>query len=299
MQKFYSTQPIVDRTYSKPNKIIDLKFYFLPTNPIDVVDFEDRLQMRVVSLNYPQERNVPTHLVFEATDLETGDLQNFIIDVSQEKYAFWEKFAQKLKEVFDGTDETPDFAFSNYRLVVTPVNNMGEGPNSVFFLPLKNTIVEFNLAGPTFYRNDNFFKNWPLFSPTPNEIKYRPKVMHIYLNVEQSDIEADKILLGEEQWKFTGIGNWQITNQNQYRWLVTDEHISKLDENDTWLFANKQEEEYITFILEDVSSFYRQEMDRRNLLPGDPFVFKMAIMNPMDKYDIIFLYIMKEMRWEL
>ena len=294
----YVPTPLVKSADTLPAKIVDMKISAAAVDPIDMIGSNG--ENVKISLTYSEmglEQTLPTSFLLSLGDLDTGIWTNSVIDAKKGTYKFWTEYVRKFSEILEDGRSPSDIDLGNYRVVLTPMNDLGKGPNSTFLVPLKDTVIDFTEGAKCIYKNDTLALNWHLFSETPEERKNRPKTMHIYLDVPKEDIESDKALLNEDEWKYTSVGDWQITNSKMFRWLLNEEEW-KLTEAG-WTNLSTEESKFISDLLKDVRSEFMHQMALKGIMFGDPFIFKTLIENPTDKEDTILLYIMKGCRWQL
>ncbi len=292
--------PLVKVCDTIPAQIVDMKIYPLKINPFDITrETSENIMFEFTYSEHGLEQTLPTHFLIELFDIDTQESKSSMISAVDGPYSLWTGFFEWWVNMEKELEDTVDnMDLSNYRAKVTPINDAGVGPSSIFFIPFRDTLIENSSSGPCFYRNDTIVLNWSLFSETPDERKNRPKVMHIYLDVTEDEVLNDRDLLSQDEYHFTGVGNWRTTNELQYRWLLNDSGSRKLT-GTGWVDCTQQEEEFIVQLLKDMQPTYMHELAVRGLAYGDPIVFKALVENPTDNKDSIQIYLMKETTWEL
>ncbi len=283
------------KDWTSPPKIQDMKFYqeyedteddrFWPPDKIlyGFVFYEDDYE----------DRSLPDLFLLEMENLDTGEVQSSTQIYNESVYRLW----QRQDEHKDDSVDTSGLIV-NSRVTVTPVNDFGEGETSSFILPFKDLIwtrSKDNHGEETF---GVLSQNWKLFSEEPNERENRSKVMYIYLDVPESDIELDRVLLGTEEWSFDSITDYKTVNERAYRWSVSDAGYRKLDRNG-WANSTPEEQTFIVDIIQSMLPTYRDYLNQYSIAMDEPHVFKMAIENPTDNRDTIIIYLMKEKQWEV
>jgi hypothetical protein len=185
----------------------------------------------------------------------------------------------------------------NGKVTVTPFNDFGSGEPSTFFLPFKDMIwtrAKDNQTDQTFA---TLKKYWHLFSENPYDRINRPKTMYIYLDTPESDIEDDRVFLNHPQWEFTTMTDYRFINNKTYRWLIKEDADNKKLTMDGWKKMTGEENEFIENLVQSMLPSYRTFVAKKGLSFNDPFVFKIAVENPMDNKDTIIIYLIKKMRW--
>ncbi len=287
-REMYPIKTQVKLSNTNPPQIRDMRYYYEYSDPED-----DRYWVpeRVLfSFTFDtqdnDERSVANQFLIGIINLENPtEVNSFVQLYDKSYYRFW----QKLDE------PTEDNNIINSRIIVTPINDFGNGLRSTFILPFKDlTWLRTRELQSTLAVLD---KNWSLFSETPEDRKDRPKVMYIYLDVPNQDIEEDRTLLSTEKWIFNSLGNYQNANDRTYRWSVSDT-FQKLSING-WMENTQDEQTFITDILQTLLPTYRDYMTEKGIKVDDNFRFKVAIENPRDNRDTIIIYVMKGQRWEV
>ncbi len=295
----YLKETQLKQSSTNPPKAFDIKYYSEYMDPSDDSHWES--ENIFFSFTFDEEesanRSPAYEFLIEIENLDTGVVKNFVQLYNEPFYRFWQRQAEMYTEspIGDEIDLTEE-AVVNSRITVTPINDFGEGVKSIFLLPFKDLIwtrSKTNTADGTF---SILNKNWSLYSPTPDDRKNRPKVMYIYLDVLESDIEKDRERLNEPEWAYDSLTNYKKINQLTYRWLVTDTQQKKLTITG-WKDSTQEEQEFITDIVQTMLPAYRDYMTEYSIGMADPMMFKMGLENPSDNRDSIIIYLLKETRW--
>jgi len=289
-------KPFISTSTTTPPKIIDLKFK-LETNLNDGWQYTfDTIEISFVFENEDMNNSSrPKMYHIEIIDLDNeNNKKSYIIDAKDTPYKYW----QRAVETEPGMEDSIEGGIVNGRIFITPINDFGLGKTSSFLMPMKslNFIDKFSInTNPTTLI---LAKYWHLFSKNPNTKYNRPKQMHIYVDVSFDKIYEDKYLLGKPKYAYDAIGDWSTINNEMYRWIINEGAMQKLTEDG---IKNLTEEEidFILKIIDSINDTYRLYLNSNRINQGDPHVFKIAIINPMDHNDSIIIYLMKGKRWEL
>jgi hypothetical protein len=291
-------RPLLRQSDTPPPKIVDLKIYSIGTDPNDTID--STLENIMMEFTYSEEvlaASTPTQFLIESYDMVNDVVHNSILYATTGPYYLFTNSFEKKERILNG--EESEIVLSNYRIQITPMNDSGNGPRSIFFVAHNDIYVDHIPWNKCTYLNDTLSKYWHLFSETPNNKKNRPKVLHIYLEVEDSVIENDKAILSNANWNRTCIGDWVNTNAYQYRWSLNEDGYLKKLTYDNWWAATAEEEKFIQELLRSIRTLYLKNLVSKGLNFGDNVIFKTLLQNPLDKNDSIILYVMKGLAWEL
>ncbi len=289
----------IQQSFTRPPKAQDIRFYSEYDDPID--DFNWNPEKIFFSFTFftkeEQERSPAYEYLIEIENLETGVVKNFVQLHDKPYYRFWQRQAEVYTEspVGDEIDLTEE-AIVNSRITVTPVNDFGDGEKSIFLLPFKDMVwtrSKDNTAQETFAILNS---NWNLFSEDPENRVNRPKIMYIYLDVPESDIELDRELLNTDPWFFDSLTDFKTINTRTFRWSVSDTSYRRLSK-DGWKDADQEEQEFIIDLVQTMLPAYRDHVTTYGLTVSDPTMFKLAVENPRDSKDSVIIYLMKETRW--
>jgi hypothetical protein len=300
-------KPHVSTIGSPPPKVTDISFYISRLADADVESFKKS----PVLLNFKSNK----HQIAEKTPATRFHIEIQILDYKV-KWTYIQKAADKPYHLFDRTEENHDryldsikndtpyeelpYSSSNTRMVITPINEHGLGPNSVFFLPLSSLryLSEYNLNhNPiTGYLQDKAH----LFLPDANDRSLMIKNMFIYLDTDKPIIEQDRLDYLDNKWKYTTpYNNWREINSKNFRWCIHQkQNYDKLTE-DGWQELNKEEIEFIDNVIYILKTEYRTFLSERGSSFGEPHVFKLAVPHPFIEKDTLIIYIMKGMKWHL
>ncbi len=291
----YPVTTQIKDAWTPPAKVQDMKFYSEYADPNE--DLYWNPEKVLFSFTFYEDekeaRSDPELFLIQSENLDTGEIQNFTQLYDKPYYRYWQRQDE------DGADVDTSEYIINARVTITPVNDFGEGETSSFILPFKDLVwtrSKDNQAQETF---SVLNRDWSLFSEDPTQRKSRPKLMYIYLDVDESIIEQDRIRLGTPQWEFDSIANnSDEINQNTYRWSVSDQGYRKLD-RDGWDNMIQEEQTFITDLIQTMLPAYRDYLNIYGITQDKPHVFKMAIENPEDTRDTIIIYMMKGSQWEV
>ncbi len=299
-RKLYLPKTQRKRAFTLPPKIYDMKYYseysddnsyFWNVDPI-LFSFTFDIEDRDLSPAY--------EYLIEIENLDTGVKKSFVQLQDAPFYRFWERQPEVYTESPLGGDEIEleKEAIVNSRVVITPVNEIGEGPQSVFFLPFKDLVWTRSKYDKGEYLTFSYLKkNWKFFSETPNIRANRPKIMYIYLDTPESDIVDDRVFLNHPQWAYDSLTNYKLINNATFRWLVPEEGQHRKLTKDGWRNSTQEEQVFITELVQTMLPHYRAHVATNDLEFRDPFVFKMAVENPTDAHDTIIIYLIKKTRW--
>jgi len=303
-QGFYTPTEVTESATSLPPRVLDLGFKVLngSANDADVFNFDTVGLTFTYSEEENEFRSRATHFLIQTTDMDTGTNQGYIQYANRRPYKYWQRTVER--EDTSQFDELLYPGTVNGRVYITPINGLGQGDKTSFILPFKNLSfigLSARNANPTALV---LAKYWHLYSKTPNCKVNRPKVMHIYMDVSIDDVLLDKAMLNEDEYGYTSIGDWKVTNQEMFRWLIQNNNIyQRLDSFDNLIDMSQEEIEFMNHLIDSFNSFYREHMfnnpfdDEGN--PTINTVFKIAVENPRDHNDSIIIYIMKGERWRV
>ncbi len=289
------------RSSTNPPKIYDMKYYSEYIDPND--DFNWNPEKVLFSFTFSQTdsmmRSPAYEFLIEIENLDTGVIKSFVQLADVYAYRFWQRQAEFYTESPE-SDEIDLLTESivNSRIVVTPINDFGNGPTSTFVLPFRDLIwtrSKDNIAEGTFSVMNT---NWDLFSVTPRLRLNRPKIMYIYLDVPEEDILADRILLGQPEWSFDSLSDSGQINSLTYRWSINN-NTHKVLRTDGWFDQTQEEKTFLIDLIQTMLPAWRDYLTRKELAFSDGSIFKMGIENPYDNRDTILIYLMKGTRWQL
>ena len=294
--KEYLNTPINNLYTSVPSKIQGLNFKVVPSSPFD----DDYLDFEFIELKFIKvgsDKSEAEMYLIEIKDLDTGIVKKYTQSITDKPYYYWQRTSEYISEQEYITEPVPN-GIVNARVFITPINSYGSGPRSSFIVPLKdmNYITkETSNINPT---SLILAKYWHLFSKNPDEIYNRPKVMHIYLDVDKNDILLDKAMFFDNEYRFDTIGTYEETNQEMFRWLVSDDYY-KLDENDNFNLMLDEEKDFINNLIQSFLDLYRRDLSESGKASGDPHRFKISVENPADHSDSIIIYVLEGQRWQI
>ncbi len=301
-RKNYLPAVVNQRSYTNPPQAMDIKYYSVYVDPND--DFQWDPEFVNFSFTFfdtsdinVDDRSAPYEFQIEIENIDTGVIKNFVQLYNQPYYTFWQRQAEVYTEspIGDEIDLTEE-AIVNSRVTVTPVNDFGIGEKSVFFLPFKDLVwtrSKDNKGMETFSVLD---RNWSLFSEKPLERENRPKIVYIYLDVSEEDIQKDVVKLSLPKWQFTSLTDSKTINKRTFRWRVTDLGHRRLSRFG-WRDSTEDETQFITDLIQTMLPAYRDYVTRKQIDTRDPHIFKIAIENPEDNKDTILIYLMKGAQW--
>ncbi len=302
MRKAYPPTPQVQQSVTAPPKAYDMKFYSEYVDPED--DFNWNPEKILFSFTFGEEdaeaRSPAYEFLIEIENLDTGVVKSFVQLADVSVYRFWQRQAEVYTLSPDNPEDEIDLleeSIVNSRIIVTPINDFGDGLKSTFILPFRDltwTRSKDNVAEGTFSVMNT---NWHLFSEDPDNRINRPKTMYIYLDVDESDIELDRLKLNREEYSYDSLTDYKTINNATYRWSVSGLDYRKLSK-DGWGDMNQEEKEFIVDLVQTMLPYYRNYITKEALLTDDDVVFKMAIENPDDNRDSIIIYLMKGTRWK-
>ncbi len=285
--------PVTNQTQqadTTPPKIYDMKYYLEYIDPEDDAYWnpEKILFSFTFSGADSDKRAAASQFHVEIQDLETGKIESFIQLYNKPYYRFWQRQAQQQQE------DTSKFII-NSRVTITPMNDFGEGKKSTFLLPLRDLVQTRSKENNEIFSILN--SNWSLFSETPDDRENRPKIMYIYLGVDDATIEADRTKLSTTDWQFDSLTSSSDINDRTYRWSVDSTH-RKLSQNG-WNDSTQAEQTFITDLIQSMLPDYREYLTRKGLSPDENYIFKMGIENPKDNRDTIVIYLLKGTEWKI
>ncbi len=290
----------LQHSFTTPPKAYDIKFYSEYIDPVD--DFNWDPEKIFFSFTFDEEelsnRSPAYEFLIEVENIDTGVIKNFVQLHDRSFYRFWQRQAEVYTEspIGDEIDLTEE-AIVNARIIVTPINDFGDGEPSVFLLPFRDMVwtrSKDNRAEGTFSVLNN---NWALVSDTPEDRVNRPKIIYLYLDVSESDVVSDRRLLSKPEWAYNSLTNYKTINLLTYRWLINDTQHRKLTKLG-WTDSTTEEQEFITDLIQTMLPAYRDYMTNNNISADEPMMFKMAVENPRDNRDSVLIYLMKETRWQ-
>ncbi len=295
----YPPRPNLSAATTTPPKVYDLKFYSEYMDPED--DFHWNQDKILFSFTFDEEESETKSPAYEflisMTDLDTGVKKCFVQKADTDIYRFWQRQAEAYTE--SPLDETIDISASsivNSKITVIPINDFGEGKESVFFLPFKDLVwtrAKSNSSEGTF----NILKKyWHLYSEEPEKRLNRPKVLYIYLDTPPEDIEEDVIKLSSEEYSYETLSNYKNINQKTFRYSVSGDEFLYLTDSG-WLEMTKERKEFVTDLIQTMLPAYRDFITGAELNMAEPNMFKMAVENPRDNRDTVIIYLIKGQRW--
>lgn len=297
-QKLYVPTPVVPKATTPPPKVVSLKFKPTPGNRNDDQDMNfDFLELGFGYSDVDKsQRSDASQFLVEIRDLDTGIKKSYIQKADEYPYIYWQRSQEAITSEFI---EEPEGGKVNARVTITPVNDMAQGNRSTFIMPMK----DLHYVTPENSSSNNttavLAKFWNLFSRTPDDVKNRPKQMHIYIDVSEEEIRLDKESLFTEEWRYNTIGDYQSVNQEMYRWIVQPTAFQKINASDELVDMIPEEIIFIRYILNSFNDIYRRYVTGLHIGQSAPVVFKIAVQNPRDRDDNIIIYLMKGKRWEV
>ncbi len=294
----YPPSVLIQQSFTPPPKAQDIKFYSGYMDPID--DFIWDPEFINFSFTFFEEDKVLSEayeFLIEIQNVDTGVIKSFVQLADKSYYEFWQRQAEVYTEspIGDEIDLTEE-AIVNSRIIVTPINDFGDGAKSVFFLPFKDVVwtrAKDNHAQETFAVLNT---NWSLFSKDPFNRRNRPKIMYIYLDVSEGLIERDREILSEPEWQYDSLTDSKTINDQTYRWSVKEDEYRLLTE-DGWRDSTADEQTFIIDLVQTMLPAYRNYMSSRGLVVDKPHMFKMGVENPQDNKDSILIYLLKGITW--
>lgn len=302
-ERVYVATPDLPTATTPPPKVMALKFHtaWVHPNDSDVFDFDTVLLDFVYAAIDKENRSNADQFHIRIRDLDTNVVKSYMQNSFEYPYQFWQRSVEKRANAdADDPEAEVDGAIVNARVTITPVNHKGVGKRSTFLLPLKD-LAFINPA--TSEKNPTSLilaKFWHLYSKTPEDIYNRPKQIHIYVDVDDEIIVADKARQNEDDYRYNTIGNYKEVNQEMYRWTIKDREVyQKLDDTDVFQDMSEEEKEFMDRLVQSVFDQYNFTNASRAKRVSDPDIFKIAVENPRDHSDSIIIYIMKGTSWEL
>jgi len=298
----YVPNPYVKTQITLPPKIADLKFwvdpntykdfYALPVSPI---------QLRFVFGPSSKERSAATEFHLNLENVDTGEVKHYVIYADEMPFRLWEKYEEAYTNYTNGSgeinvEEIPN-SIVNARVIITPMNAAGLGPNSVFFIPSKGLVKIDSWMQNKYPVTDLLRQHSHLLFP--EEKKLNPKVMYIYLNTPDYVIERDKEELFQSKWwRTTPFNNWEDINNATIRWQINDNNINK-KLTSTWEEQTEEEIEFLNLLIKTLKPLYMEDLTQRKIDFSQPHIFKCGVPNPFDDKDTFVIYIMKEASWQI
>ncbi|MCD6397185.1 MAG: hypothetical protein J7L71_06565 [Spirochaetaceae bacterium] len=303
---YFHPTSLIPQATTPPPKVEALKFRIAPTNPNDSEPFDfEFVEIDFVSYEgNVKKRSEATQYFLEVVNQDTGIVKRYVQYVDQRPYTYWQRSVEPSLDPealllgLGVTDAVAPEGIVNGLVYVTPFNDYKQGKTSKFFLPMKDLLFI-----PTSSINMNptnliLAKYWHLFSKTPEELKNRPKQMHIYIGVPVSDVQLDIEELGQPEYQYNTIGSSTTINDEMFRWVIQDHSMQKVSK-DGVVDMTAEEIIYLRLIIDSFGDMYRQNINHRGLGKGESLIFKIAVENPRDHDDSIIIYIMKGQRWEV
>ncbi len=262
-RKAFTTKKQVNVSNTNPPKIYDMKFYSEYVDPED--DKYWAAEKILYSFTFDSKDNVRSQseiFLVELEDLDTGERRSAIQLADKSYYRLWQRQDE------DSEDEETQVNTSNFiinsRVTITPINDFGEGEVSTFLLPFKDLVwtrAKDNTEETFSVLNDN----WDLFSEDPDNRCNRSKIMYIYLDVPESDIELDRIKLSRPEQRFTCLpgSDYKTINKKTYRWSVTNDGFRKLTKLG-WSDSTQDEQTFITNLVQSMLPAYRTFLTRND-----------------------------------
>jgi len=281
-----------------PPKITDLKIW------VDINTFKDnysltdspiRLRFVYNKTNY-LNRTPPFKFFIEIQNIDTGETKNYIQLESDKPYKLWEKYQESgdYKPI-----DSIDNSIVNAKLIITPINEHGVGPNSIFILPVKEIKIIDLLMTNDYPLNILFENNLHYVFPV-DQPKIKPRVMYIYFGNSKKSIEQDHKMSYDDKWFITTpFDNWIDIQKNTNRWLI-DEDNSYLKYNENgWKYIDENEISFINNIISTVRPLYQEDLTERGLDFADNHIFKIMFPHPKDKWDNMYIYFIRGSRWQI
>ncbi len=289
-RKMYPRKPQRLVAWTNPPKVYDMKFYSEYVDVNDDTYWAPEKTLFSFTMSQPEVdiTSPPSIFHIEILDLEKNTAESFVQEYDKPYYRFWQRQDEKDRQ-------TEEFII-NSRVTITPINDFGEGNKSTFLLPLKDLFWTRSKE-----KQDTFSvlnTNWALFSETPEDRLNRPKLMFIYLDVPDADIEADREMLSQPEWYFDSLSYSTEINNATFRWSITENGQRKLSVNG-WEDSTHEEQTFIETLIQTTLPFYRSYLTEKGLEVNSSHVFKMAVENPRDNKDTIIIYLMKGQKWEI
>ena len=312
MQKnFQMPNKVIKKDFTKPPKIIDFRFWDRSVDPYDDdgLDSEFLFWRPIFNKNDALTRNWAKYIFCELQDFDSDEIRNFTVDFLTRPFKLWTRANEEYEIIPEHSNDiiTPapeviaDYAeigLKNYRITLTPFNQMGEGNSSTFLLPLKNLNYH-TFITPNDRAQKIIGNNFDLLFEDPQNISTRSKFIHIYFDVPLDDISQDKELMNSYEYRYTSLSDYKIINSLQYRWaLFSDGSSYKLDKLG-WKTMPDRDKSFIKDLLRAIGPDYRSFIAKTGVAYNEPHIFKLLIKHPFDWQDSLILYIMKGQRWNL
>jgi len=291
-RKYYPIKTQKKQAQTKPPKVHDIKYYIEYTDQNDDSGWDPEKILFSFTFSAPDndKRSAPQTFLIETENLETGATESFTQDYNKNYYRFWQRQDQL-------NEESVQDSIINQRVIITPINDFGEGAKSTFWLPFKDLLfTRTKEKQETFSILNN---NWHLYSETPNERLDRPKIMYLYLDVPESDIELDREMLSTEDYYFDCLSYFNNINDKTYRWSIQLDGKQRRLSKNGWQDSSIEQQKFITDLIQSMLPMYRKFLTEQVLEVNSNHMFKMAIENPEDNRDSIIIYLMKGQKWEM
>jgi len=277
-----------------PPKVTSIKW------SIDLNTFKDRyvlpwspIILRVSSPNISTKDRTPAeNYHIRLMNIDTKETKSFIC--SADEIRLWERY----EEYSDNDFVDPDTLKSleqNLRVTVTPMNDNGLGPNSVFILPLAN-LISIGPNGVNNYPFETIFLNyWDNYCSEG----IKPNYMFLYLDTNQETIESDyNNYLKEEWFVTTPLKNWDKINKSTKRWSVSSSGQYQTF-NGVWNEMSSREIGFIDELRKYIGPIYQQHLTDKGISETDKTILKISFPDPMDQYNSIIMYVMKGTSWRI
>jgi len=300
-------RPHVKIAGTLPPKVTDVKFwvdptvfkdhYVLPTSPINMRFLYNK--------ENALKRTPPTEFHIQVQDMASNASKYYTQRANEKPYKLWEKYEEAYTNYVNGTGEfeienIPN-SIVNARLIITPINEQGIGPNSVFILPVSGgEVIHYKMLNE-YPISQHLKNNWDYIHPNPRDNAVEPRWLFFYLNTPTSIVENDHLNFQDEKWKVTTPhDNWKEINAKSYRWLIDDGNVYMKYNDRGWIDTQNNENVFIDQMFKIIQPIYRKFLTEHNLHFQDPHVFKLLIPHPLrDKNDMLVLYFMKGVSWQL
>jgi hypothetical protein len=288
-----------------PPRILDLKFIADPFYPPEAIlqPYSPINIQFVFNKKHFVERTPPTNFYVQVEDIDTGLTKKFVSSVKDMPFKLWEKQDLVYNKYIASKDENieePENGVTNSRVFITPLNEHGAGPTSIFILPFKELIpidkYTQNEYPITFFVN----KYWDVVMHYPDDKTKQSKVIFIYFNIDKETVEKDKAKLSEKEWYYTTPkNNYQEINEYNYRWVINDQNEFLKYSHMGWSNMTEREQEFMKILMEIMTPIYQYYLSERGIEFDDPHVMKFYFEHPKDRGDSLILYFMKGSPWQI
>jgi len=293
--------PIVKKDLTLPPKIIAMKFFPTPRAQYgpneDINHIEEQMRfVLVIDDKEARERSPAKEYRVDIEDLDTGEVKTFYQHPDL-PFSVWQNLMENIvaRESTIESEETVEPI--NGRITIWGENEMGTGKGSSFLMPFKNMYYGYYYDERPILTTSILKKYWSLYSETPLARINFPKTMHIYYDIDLATVENDRERLSNNEWRYTSLGDWKLTNQQQFRWVFNEDGEFKLS-YDGWKPMTADETKFILKITESFMPTYRNHIATNLIDTTMAHVFKYLVRHPFDPYDSIVIYFMRGGAWQ-